>query len=136
MRLIDAEPIMKFIEDALNEKDPQKHIGYDGIRIMTEIEFAKTIEPRGWTPCAEGSPEDDKPCYVTVLRTEKDGSERLYVVDGYFAKGIWFDKGGWKINSSGVYPWGCVAIAWQLNVVPEPYRDDHPVDPNKKIEEA
>ena len=82
------------------------------------------LAPRDWTPCAEGEPENNKPCYVTVKKTWDNGTSNLYVLDGYYAKGSWFDKGGWKINSHGAYPWDCDAIAWKLNVAPEPYRAD------------
>ena len=37
---IDRAPIMQFIVDGLNERDPMKNLGYDGIRILTELEFA------------------------------------------------------------------------------------------------
>lgn len=37
---IDRAPIMQFIVDRLNERDPMKNLGYDGIRILTELEFA------------------------------------------------------------------------------------------------
>lgn len=45
MRLIDAEPIEKYIENGLNEKDPEKRFGHDAIEIMTEIHYAPTIAP-------------------------------------------------------------------------------------------
>ena len=45
MRLIDAEPIEKYIENGLNEKDPAKRFGHDAIEIMTEIHYAPTIAP-------------------------------------------------------------------------------------------
>lgn len=38
--LIEKEPIMKFIQDGLNNK----HYGYTGVEILTEIEYAPTIE--------------------------------------------------------------------------------------------
>lgn len=40
-RLIDAWPIMKYITDGLNSAD----LGYDAIKVMTEIEYAPTIIP-------------------------------------------------------------------------------------------
>lgn len=40
MRLIDAEPIEKFIEKGLNESS----FGHDAIEILTEIQFAPTVE--------------------------------------------------------------------------------------------
>ena len=39
MRLIDAEPIMKFIEDGLNSGK----FGHDAVEIMTEIAYAPII---------------------------------------------------------------------------------------------
>lgn len=46
MRLIDAEPIEKYIEDGLNCKDPKKQFGHDAIEILTEIHYAPTIAPQ------------------------------------------------------------------------------------------
>lgn len=39
MALIEKEPIMKFIEDGLNNK----HYGHVGVEIITEIEYAPTF---------------------------------------------------------------------------------------------
>ena len=38
-RLIEAEPIMKFITDGLNSGE----FGYDQIKVLTEIQYAPTI---------------------------------------------------------------------------------------------
>lgn len=43
-RLIDAEKILKFCEDGLNNPDRTKAFGYDAIEIMTEIQYASTID--------------------------------------------------------------------------------------------
>lgn len=40
MSLIEKEPIMKFIEDGLNNK----HYGHVGVEIITEVEYAPTID--------------------------------------------------------------------------------------------
>lgn len=40
-RLIEAEPIMKFITDGLNSGE----FGYDQIKVLTEIRYAPTIIP-------------------------------------------------------------------------------------------
>ena len=40
MALIEKEPIMKFIEDGLNNK----HYGHVGVEIITEVEFAPKVE--------------------------------------------------------------------------------------------
>ena len=40
-RLIEAEPIMKFITDGLNSGE----FGYDQIKVLTEIQYAPTIIP-------------------------------------------------------------------------------------------
>lgn len=40
MILIEKEPIMKFIEDGLNNK----HYGHVGVEIITEVEFAPVID--------------------------------------------------------------------------------------------
>ena len=40
--LIDKEPIKKFILDGINKPSPESY-GYDGIEILSEIEFAPVI---------------------------------------------------------------------------------------------
>ena len=40
--LIDKEPIKKFISDGINKPSPESY-GYDGIEILSEIEFAPVI---------------------------------------------------------------------------------------------
>lgn len=40
--LIDKEPIKKFISDGINKPAPESY-GYDGIEILSEIEFAPVI---------------------------------------------------------------------------------------------
>ena len=53
MRLIDAEPIEKFIEDGLNNPDKLKAFGHDAIEVLTEIHFAPTIDPASLRPKGE-----------------------------------------------------------------------------------
>ena len=43
-RLIDANPIVQFIMDGLNNPDKLKALGHDAIEILAEIEFADTVE--------------------------------------------------------------------------------------------
>ena len=43
-RLIDAEPIKKFIVAGLNNPDLQKAFGHDAIEILAEIEYAPAVE--------------------------------------------------------------------------------------------
>ena len=43
-RLIDANPIVKFIMDGLNNPDKMKALGHDAIEILAEIEFAPTVD--------------------------------------------------------------------------------------------
>jgi len=121
LRIVDGISLSRLRELAEAEREGKIKIGSD------------------WTPCADGLPlpKDGEPCYITVLKTEEDGRKHLYVVEGYFCsdKGIWFDRGGWKVNSKGVYPWSAEAIAWKLNVAPEPYNPDHIGDANKKVED-
>lgn len=47
MSLIEKEPIMKFIEDGLNNK----HYGHVGVEIITEVEFAPIIEAEQVVHC-------------------------------------------------------------------------------------
>ena len=42
MRLVDAEPIEKFITDGLNNKD--KPYGWIGVEILTEVHYAPTVD--------------------------------------------------------------------------------------------
>lgn len=53
MRLIDAEPIEKFIEDGLNNPDKLKAFGHDAIEVLSEIHFAPTIDPVSLRPKGE-----------------------------------------------------------------------------------
>ena len=50
VRLINATPIKKFIENGLNCKDPLKAFGHDAIEILTEIEFTPAIDPESLRP--------------------------------------------------------------------------------------
>lgn len=43
-RLIDKEPLKKFIEDGLNNPDKLKAFGHDAIEILAEIEYAPTVD--------------------------------------------------------------------------------------------
>ena len=44
MALIEKEPIIQFIEDGLNNPDKKKAFGYDAIEILSEIEYAPTVD--------------------------------------------------------------------------------------------
>lgn len=59
MRLIDAEPIEKFIEDGLNNPDKLKAFGHDAIEVLTEIHFASTIDPESLRQKAEWKLNED-----------------------------------------------------------------------------
>lgn len=52
-RLVDATPIIKFIEDGLNNPDKSKAFGHDAIEILTEIEFAPTVDAVEVVRCKE-----------------------------------------------------------------------------------
>ena len=43
-RLIDAEPIKKFIVDRLNSRNAMEAFGYDAIEILAQIEYAPTVD--------------------------------------------------------------------------------------------
>ena len=43
-RLIDANPIVQFIMDGLNNPDKMKALGHDAIEILAEIEYAPTVD--------------------------------------------------------------------------------------------
>ena len=43
-RLIDAQPIVQFIMDGLNNPDKMKALGHDAIEILAEIEYAPTVD--------------------------------------------------------------------------------------------
>lgn len=60
MRLIDAEPIEKFIEDGLNNPDMLKAFGHDAIEVLTEIHFAPTIDPASLRPKGEWISVEDR----------------------------------------------------------------------------
>lgn len=67
MSLIEKEPIMRFIEDGLNNK----HYGHVGVEIITEVEFAPIIDAvpvvrckdcAHWKPCEVSGYEGKKYC--------------------------------------------------------------------------
>ena len=41
---IEREPILKFIEDGLNNPDKLKAFGHDAIEIMTEVQYAPAAD--------------------------------------------------------------------------------------------
>ncbi|WP_406044081.1 hypothetical protein [Succinimonas sp.] len=61
-RLIDANPIVQFIMDGLNNPDKLKALGHDAIEILAEIEFADTVDAVEVVRC--------KDC---IYATEDDG---------------------------------------------------------------
>lgn len=52
-RLIDIEPVKKFIVDGLNNKEPNKAFGHDAIEILAEIEYAPTVDAVEVVRCRE-----------------------------------------------------------------------------------
>ncbi len=44
MRLINVVPVIKFIEDGLNNPNKRKAFGHDAVEILTEVEFAPTVD--------------------------------------------------------------------------------------------
>jgi hypothetical protein len=101
------------LENVICDADGNEIISLDRIESQRPV----------WTPCADRLPDEAKPCYITTKRTLKDGRSTVGVLEGYLFKGNWFDKAGWKIKN-----WDCEAIAWQYNIVPEPYNPDRKED--------
>lgn len=134
MRPIDADAMIKFIQDGLNSKDPNKQFGNDAVQIMAEIEFAPTIFPRDWTPCAEGLPDaeelfdirdsyDLKRYWVTLDYESGNGTTRHVHQLAYAKSYIGFpavDHVGWMEISGSWFANGKV-IAWKYI---DPYRAD------------
>lgn len=50
-RLIDAEPIVQFIKDGLNNPNKEEAFGHTAVQILTEIEYAPTVNVQ---PVAHG----------------------------------------------------------------------------------
>ncbi len=44
MRLINVVPVIKFIEDGLNNPNKRKAFGHDAVEILAEVEFAPTVD--------------------------------------------------------------------------------------------
>lgn len=99
MRLIDAEPIEKYIENGLNEKDPEKRFGHDAIEIMTEIHYAPTIAPPPNDPLTleELLGMDGEPVWV---RNHCTGAYACRVIDSSDAHFTHFTDGGLQENRS------------------------------------
>lgn len=79
MRLIDAEPIEKYIENGLNCKDPKKGFGHDAIDILTEIHCAPTIcqTPNDPLTLEELREMDGEPVWVQSPGVPEYGSWRI-----------------------------------------------------------
>lgn len=50
---IERKPILKFIEDGLNNPDKSKAFGHDAIEIMTEVQYAPTADVVEVVRCKE-----------------------------------------------------------------------------------
>ena len=73
-----------------------------------------------WTPCDKGLPKSDG-FYMATIRLDNILQHREY------EKRIEFDRGHWCGMSSDMK-----VVAWREE---SPYKPDHIVDPNKKVEE-
>lgn len=50
---IERKPILKFIEDGLNNPDKSKAFGHDAIEIMTDVQYAPTADVVEVVRCEE-----------------------------------------------------------------------------------
>lgn len=69
-RLIDAEPIVKFIKDGLNNPNKEEAFGHTAVQILTEIEYAPTVnavEVVRWIPVTQRLPESQTPVLVVAV---------------------------------------------------------------------
>lgn len=92
MRLIDAEPIEKYIENGLNEKDPAKRFGHDAIEIMAEIHYAPTIAqpPNNPMTMDELQEMDGNPVWVYNLYNI---SRKCSIVEYMTSEDVFFTDG-------------------------------------------
>ena len=97
-RLIDAEPIKKFIVDGLNNPDLKKAFGHDAIEILTEIEYAPTVDAVEVVRCKDCKHRGDDAhcsmCFEEAIEWDDDGyTEVDYVLhdrttdDGFCDRG-------------------------------------------------
>lgn len=75
MRLVDAEPIEKFITDGLNNQE--KSYGWVGVEILTEVHYAPTVDA---TP---------------VVHAHWRRSGNLYICDGETGCGFCMPEEQW-----------------------------------------
>ena len=73
-RLIDANPIVQFIMDGLNNPDKLKALGHDAIEVLAEIEFAPTVDAVEVVRCKDCKYE--KTC--SILWESKEPKENGY----------------------------------------------------------
>ena len=112
MRLIDADAVLHEISTDAWDNHPLRYTEQDARNL---IEQAPTIDPRDWTPCAEGMPTETDKYWVTVFYYGE-----LFVEDrDYFAHE--------KYWGQGLNP-----VAWMPKFKPEPYRAD---DTTGKVKE-
>ena len=88
MALIEKEPIMKFIEDGLNNK----HYGHVGVEIITEVEFAPTIDAVPVVRCKDcihykkrhvRMPDGQEKSYEEMPKEAFGGLDDIYVTMEY-----------------------------------------------------
>ena len=102
MSYIEKEPIIDFITKGLNNPDKTKAFGHDAIEILTEIEFAQTIDvipEREWISVEERLPEDGE----TVLTISSELEMEVYDYDSEW-EGI-FQKFNGSIKVFNITHW-------------------------------
>lgn len=73
MWLIDAEPIVKFIKDGLNNPNKEEAFGHTAVQILTEIEYAPAVDAaevvhakwewfEEWNPSSPDHPRECDDC--------------------------------------------------------------------------
>lgn len=85
---IERGALIKFIEDGLNEKDPQKNFGNDGVRILTEVQFIPAADVVEVTRDASKAITHLDSCRVLVNKWSKQFDEICNILYDAFGNEI------------------------------------------------
>lgn len=94
---IERKPILKFIEDGLNNPDKSKAFGHDAIEIMTEVQYAPTADVVEVVRCKDCKSRHDS-CFAGVGNTYCDVHHKYFPLDGFCSYGEKRDSDGNEEN--------------------------------------
>lgn len=69
---IERKPLLKFIEDGLNNPDKSKAFGHDAIEIMTEVQYAPAADVVEVVRCKDCKMFNTYNCPMGEINTRND----------------------------------------------------------------